>query len=1511
MGLWGILFQLALAQQVAFEVIKIQPVDGTNIVTFLADRNDNYYILRSSTNITELAQLGAAEGVGFASVGTNHFLTVPAGDKLRFFAIERVPSDTPLDLDSDGIDDVYELNRPHFLDPLDARDGPRDQDADGFTNREEYDLASDPEDPLSPNINPLVIDSISPFHGEEMVSVTRPAVIRFRQAMQPITVTTNTFYLLANSKRISGRVVLSTTGLIAHFYPDTPLPPSTEVRIYIEGDLISTTSGVELDFTGDGEIGGQIVTYFRTLPLTRIPGTTVFGFVKDSDTQQPLANVTIRVDAFPEANVTTDANGRFELTDMPAPDFFVHIDGSTALAPAGFTYPNVGKPFHSIPGTTSQVSMAGVPFDIYLPVAKLSDYTPLSASQATIVPFGENAKSRLAAMRPEFDPSLWDEMAVTIEASAAVDSFGNAASQATVIPVEPSRLPGPLPLGIAPNLVVSIQAPGARTFDQPASATFPNTEGFLPGEVVALTSFNHDAGRWEIVGTATVSQDGRTVQTDSGAGVIAPGWHALARLSQIVAFTWDCVGDEISDGVRGFLASTIKARALLTTAGGLRQFYRNPLGAETGIQARQLGRIMIGETLADGFTSQSTLVPFSDYLVSHGVAKFTQRFPSRLSVFPQVQEYSSRLSEAALDTFETWKETANAFEQASVKMDECVENELDNRDLAKAIDALRAREAELLRQIHQGAAGDRESAGGILRERLEDFGAGHNAQLELIQELNSGGLDPGVPICPIIGCILPTKLSELDAALLKGDFNISAYLEGFENNVVGYANDLFALQEAMLALETKYTVKTQAGLTVSKGGVSSLGSFAVNVPAEETFAIYLYNPENNRSTRRIFTSGQPGRRLKTPLYGIGGAGYVPAPIDDLDSDLLDSVAEEALGTSPNNPDTDGDGINDYEEIQQGLDPLDGISAPLGILANLEVGGSCEEISMAREPETQDLFAFLACDSAGMQIVDANDFQNPIELGTFSEGFVVKDVAVDPFLRLAALASNNQGLPIVSYADPMLPEIVRLAPIIASRVEVQNGIAYCAAGKEVISVDLNTAAILQRFTPSGDSPVTDVALAANKLYAMTENNRLHVLDISNLRMNELGATTMTWAGGRIRAGDGLVWCVALRGPRPNGGFAIADVSDPAAPFTLTESDRSNLFPNAAIAPNGSGLALRIGPAGGLNLVEVMDVSDQETNSLVRRYAFTSRVHSGAIASGIGYIANGPAGMSVLNYMPFDVNGQPPSGTMYSTITNGTVVAGSRQFICAEVEDDVQVRQVDFFIDGERVISDLDFPFEFPWSVSPNLVGSQIVLTATAIDTGGNRVDLGPLSYAALPDTSPPALSILLPTNNTAFLAGESVFLELDALDDVGIADVQVFLNGSPINVQRVSLFQYAFQAPEDYSTNRISVITTDRSGNISNMAFSDFSIQKQAVSREATVFNVGPPENPFVSSREVSVFNSGETEKLNTTSREWSIFNSGEPGKINATSREWSIFNLGETEKKKCIFREISIENIAP
>ncbi len=397
------------------------------------------------------------------------------------------------------------------------------------------------------------IASISPANGSQLVSLTRETVVHFDHPIAPDSVTEETFYAVAKGQRLAGHVRVSPTGLFATLFYDAPLPESTEVRVYVDGDHLLAADGRPLDGDGDGQAGGVGMSDFRTLPLTFIPGTAVYGYVYDSYNRNadgsniPVVGATISLDARPDVMAVTDEDGFFELTTpegLPAPEFFVHIDGSTAVgAPNGTVYATLGKPFHTVPGQRVPLAMAnGTPFDIFLPPMALGDVVPLDPSANTVVRLGAYAQNQIqqltmgpgALFTPEEAQRIIDTLQVIYPAGSAQDAQGNPATLATVIPVDPSRLPAPLPPTVNPRLVISVQAGsaagfnlagGSTNFDVPAPVVFPNLEGLLPGDRPALWSFDHDAGAWIPIGTGTVTPDGQAIVSDPGVGILAPGWH--------------------------------------------------------------------------------------------------------------------------------------------------------------------------------------------------------------------------------------------------------------------------------------------------------------------------------------------------------------------------------------------------------------------------------------------------------------------------------------------------------------------------------------------------------------------------------------------------------------------------------------------------------------------------------------------------------------------------------------------------------------------------------------------------------------------------------------------------------------------------------------------------------------------------------------------------------------------------------------------------------------------------
>ena len=462
------------------------------------------------------------------------------------------------------------------------------------------------------------ITGFSPANAEESVSLTRATVVRFDDAVVPETVDAESFYLTAQGRRVPGRIQVSATERFATFYHADPLPASTQVQVVVDGTGIMGRNGLALDADGDGTPGGMATASFRTLPLTRIPGTDVFGFVYDAyfknpdGSNIPIVGATIRVDGLPEADAVTDETGRFELHDLPAPDFFVHIDGTTATnAPAGFGFPSVGKAFPSVPGHSVQLTKNGRPFDVFLPPLALGDFEPLSPTADTAVGFGPAGLAEVAAILPDVDPSVFRRVQVVFPAHSAVDESGTPATQGIIIPVPPDRLPGPLPSNLSPRLVISIQTPGATTFDVPAPVMFPNLEGLAPGEQALFFSFNHDAGRWEEIGTGTVTDDGLMVASDPGVGIRAPGWHFVQVSTRADGRVQP--PDEPGVRVRGRLGDLI--RVDLKESGG--QNFR--LNLDSFVNGKVAGTVA-----ADGFTILGTEGRFS----STGVFYVRQMSPA-------------------------------------------------------------------------------------------------------------------------------------------------------------------------------------------------------------------------------------------------------------------------------------------------------------------------------------------------------------------------------------------------------------------------------------------------------------------------------------------------------------------------------------------------------------------------------------------------------------------------------------------------------------------------------------------------------------------------------------------------------------------------------------------------------------------------------------------------------------------------------------------------------------------
>lgn len=226
--------------------------------------------------------------------------------------------------------------------------------------------------------------------------------------------------------------------------------------------------------------------------------TAVTGLVLDN-ADRPVPGVTVHLSGT-ELTATTAPGGTFRIEPAPVGTLHLEADGSTTSRPG--TWPVLEFELTTIPGRDNDM---GRP--IYL--------LPLDVERGIQVTETEGGVLELPEM-PGFS--------LDVAPGSVTFPGGGRSGTVSVTLVHGDKVPMVPNFSQQPRFVISIQPAGAL-FDPPARITLPNTDGLEPGEVTELYSFDHDLGRFVSIGPGTVSDDGRSVVSNPGVGIVKAGWH--------------------------------------------------------------------------------------------------------------------------------------------------------------------------------------------------------------------------------------------------------------------------------------------------------------------------------------------------------------------------------------------------------------------------------------------------------------------------------------------------------------------------------------------------------------------------------------------------------------------------------------------------------------------------------------------------------------------------------------------------------------------------------------------------------------------------------------------------------------------------------------------------------------------------------------------------------------------------------------------------------------------------
>lgn len=323
--------------------------------------------------------------------------------------------------------------------------------------------------------------------------------------------------------------------------------PSVEIRTDTDGRAwVTPTLGPDSGFDNhliEASVAGVASTaVFRasSAPAGPVSETKISGVILDNSSI-PIAGATVRIEGTSVA-LQSDAQGQFVIPNAPVGYVRLIIDGSTVQRPG--TWPMLEFAMYTNAGQDNTIGM---------PIFLL----PIDVTRGVQVSEQQGGRLTLPEL-PGFSLDIAPG-SVTFPGGGRIGTISATLVHNDKMPMVPG-------FGQQPRFIVTIQPAGAH-FDPPVALTMPNVDGFGPGEVTELYSFDHDLGQFVAIGTGSVSEDGTIVRSDPGVGIIKAGWHCGG--SPAGTGTTSCVNVSltIDDAASGGSAATSSAAARIATPG--------------------------------------------------------------------------------------------------------------------------------------------------------------------------------------------------------------------------------------------------------------------------------------------------------------------------------------------------------------------------------------------------------------------------------------------------------------------------------------------------------------------------------------------------------------------------------------------------------------------------------------------------------------------------------------------------------------------------------------------------------------------------------------------------------------------------------------------------------------------------------------------------------------------------------------------------------------------------------
>ncbi len=575
------------------------------------------------------------------------------------------------------------------------------------------------------------------------------------------------------------------------------------------------------------------------------------------------------------------------------------------------------------------------------------------------------------------------------------------------------------------------------------------------------------------------------------------------------------------------------------------------------------------------------------------------------------------------------------------------------------------------------------------------------------------------------------------------------------------------------------------------------------------------------------------------------------PMEDPDRDGLTNLQEFQLGTDPNNPDTDGDGLNDGDEvnkyhtnplladtdgdgipdgveIQTGTNPLDRTSYdlkkatatsvvnPTSFTLSNSVANASPSIQLTWNVTLIDGKTTLNLTSGPRTIYTSSDLSvcgfggDPGLIFAGSNGSCV--ITLSQNTLTATVAGTVQ-----SFQPKALSFISIPRPGFANAVKASGNYAYVAAGAgglQVVDVSgkANPKIAASLTVPSN---ANDLRILGNRLYLAT-SAALVIIDISNpLQPVVLGSLSTPDVAYDVIVSGTLAYIADAA-----SGLLIADVSNPASP-TLIGTLAIPGGTAKGIALSGTQAVIAASGAG----VVIADVTNAAGPKLLGSVATPGDARKVAVKGSFAFIADIPSSMEVVDFS------DPAAPAIVATTPDS--LGGKLQDITLKSFPgaDLTLAADVYFVNGVPIVNVTQPANPIPSAIldfsayrddnghgidADNvyvyMTGEEGTMSDLGTD-GDTRLYIG--QYQQIVDNFgiPPTVSITSPVAGSPLIQGETVTVSANATDDVAVGQVNFMVDGLPAFTASVPPYQFVYTVPVTAGMLTFGATATDYGNNV--------------------------------------------------------------------------------------------------